>query len=94
MRPPLGCLNEKPLMRYAVVQDCYERSLYAICGKPQIMGRPNTVPLGECIALISAPVCPKQTPFPCTNGCQTSFLDCKRRSASLEEKMDRRGLRD
>lgn len=74
------------------VQDCYERSLYAICGKPQIMGRPNTVKLDDCIAAASAGACTEATPFPCTNGCRASFQECKRRAALPEEKMDRRAL--
>ena len=74
------------------VQDCYERSLYAICGKPQIMGRPNTVRLEDCIAAASAGACPPSRPYPCANGCQASFHECQRRAALPEEKADRRAL--
>ena len=57
------------------VRDCYEKALGALCGRQ----RP-TQPLPECFApLMRAEYCPDATrPFPCPNGCQASFLDCKR----------------
>ena len=58
------------------VRDCYEKALGALCGRQ----RP-TQPLPECFApLMRAEYCPDSAqPFPCPNGCQASFLDCKRR---------------
>ncbi|KAL1504297.1 hypothetical protein AB1Y20_010704 [Prymnesium parvum] len=78
------------MMPYCLsVQDCYERSLYAICGQPQIMGRPNTVPLADCVASTSAAVCPSSKPFPCPDGCRATFQECSRRAALPEEQLRR-----
>lgn len=60
------------------VRDCYEKALGALCGRLRA-----TQPLSECFApLTRADFCPDSAkPFPCPNGCQASFLDCKRRSS-------------
>jgi len=58
------------------VRDCYEKALAALCGRK----RP-TQPLDECFAVLTrAELCPDAAePYPCPNGCQTSFLKCRRR---------------
>ena len=60
------------------VRDCYEKALGALCGRQ----RP-TQPLSECFtALTRAELCPDASrPFPCPNGCQATFLDCRGRKA-------------
>ena len=60
------------------VRDCYEKALAALCGRQ----RPSQ-PLEECFAaLTQAQLCPDAArPYPCPNGCQPSFLDCKGRGS-------------
>ena len=58
------------------VRDCYEKALAALCGR-----RRPTQLLTDCFAALTrAELCPDASqPYPCPNGCQPSFLDCRRR---------------
>jgi len=68
---------EQRAMPYCLtVGDCYEKALGALCGTRT---PPRKGELTECYATLAAERCPNRSlPFPCQNGCQSTFKDCRR----------------
>lgn len=68
------------------VSECYHMSLKTLCGDERFLATPTPGP-GEtryhtCMATYFAGVCPTTAPFPCLNGCDKSYQNCRHLSPS------------